>query len=84
MLSEVTYKAVILDWHHLQQKCLELSSRICRDRDAKQRLLRRLYRRRYRGRLPAIRHPSTGHYLISNDPVLLAQLRAEIQHNRHA
>jgi DNA invertase Pin-like site-specific DNA recombinase len=43
-----------------------------------------LYRRIYRGRLPAIRHPITGHYLISNDPVLLAQLRAEIQRNRHA
>ena len=40
---------MILDWHHLQQKCLELSSRICRGKLAKERLLRRLYRRLWRG-----------------------------------
>src|SRR5262249_49992921 len=32
MLSQVKQKTMILDWHHLQQKCLELSSRICRSR----------------------------------------------------
>jgi hypothetical protein len=36
---------MILDWYHLQQKCLELSSRICRSKVAKALLLRRLYRR---------------------------------------
>jgi hypothetical protein len=40
---------MILDWQHLKQKCLELSSRICRGRTAKTRFLRRLDRRRWRG-----------------------------------
>jgi hypothetical protein len=40
---------MILDWHHLKQKCLELSSRICRGKTTKARLLRRLYRRLWRG-----------------------------------
>ncbi len=40
---------MILDWHHLRQKCLDLSSRICRGKLAKVQLLRRLYRRLWRG-----------------------------------
>lgn len=44
VLSQVKQKTMILDWHHLKQKCLELSSRICRSRTAKAQLLRRLYR----------------------------------------
>ena len=40
---------MLLDWHHLQQRCLELSSRICRNRAAKAQLLRRLYRRLWCG-----------------------------------
>ncbi|HZG67932.1 MAG TPA: hypothetical protein VEZ12_14395, partial [Herpetosiphonaceae bacterium] len=42
-------KMMILDWHHLEQKCLELSSRICRSKLTKTQLLRRLYRRLWRG-----------------------------------
>jgi hypothetical protein len=52
-LSQIKQKTMILDWHHLQQKCLELSSRICRSRTAKAQLLRRLYRRLWRGDVPA-------------------------------
>jgi len=37
-----------------------------------------LYRRIYAGRLAAEHHPRTGHYLIADDPVLLASLRAEV------
>ncbi len=48
-LATVADKTMLLDWHHLQQKCLELSSRICRGKLAKGRLLRRLYRRLWRG-----------------------------------
>jgi hypothetical protein len=48
-LAPVTNKIMLLDWHHLQQKCLELGSRICRTKLAKARLLRRLYRRLWRG-----------------------------------
>jgi hypothetical protein len=53
VLSQVKQKTMILDWHHLKQKCLELSSRICRSRTAKAQLLRRLYRRLWRGDVPA-------------------------------
>ncbi len=44
-LSPIVHKTMLLDWHHLEQKCRELSSRICRSTAAKVQLLRRLYRR---------------------------------------
>jgi hypothetical protein len=48
-LATLAAKTMILDWHHLQQKCLELGSRICRSKVVKAQLLRRLYRRLWRG-----------------------------------
>ncbi len=48
-LAALADKTMILDWHHLQQKCLELSSRICRGKLAKAQFLRRLYRRLWGG-----------------------------------
>ncbi len=52
-LNQISQKTMLLDWHHLQQRCLELSSRICRSKAAKAELLRRLYRRLWRGDVPA-------------------------------
>ncbi len=43
---------MLLDWHHLKQKCYDLSSRICRGKVAKARFLRRLYRHLWRGDVP--------------------------------
>jgi hypothetical protein len=37
----------------------------------------RLYARIRSGALPATRHPTAGHYLIPDDPELLARLRAQ-------
>src|SRR6266498_3348933 len=51
-LTMVANKRMLLDWHHLKQKCLELSSRICRGKTAKAHFLRRLYRRWWRGDVP--------------------------------
>jgi hypothetical protein len=44
---------MLLDWHHLRQKCLEMTSRICRSREAKRQLLQRLYRRLWCGKVAA-------------------------------
>jgi hypothetical protein len=44
-LAHLSRKTMILDWQHLQHKCLERSSRICRSKLAKAQLLRRRYRR---------------------------------------
>ena len=52
-LNQIPRKTMLLDWHHLRQRCLELSSRIGRSKAAKARLLRRLYRRVWRGDVPA-------------------------------
>ena len=52
-LHQFPRKTMLLDWHHLRQRCLELSSRICRSKAAKAQLLRRLYRRLWRGDVPA-------------------------------
>jgi hypothetical protein len=51
-LAALADKTMILDWHHLKQKCYEFSSRICRGKLAKARFLRRLYRRLWRGDVP--------------------------------
>ena len=51
-LSAVADKTMILDWHHLKQKCYDLSSRICRGKVAKTQFLRRLYRRLWQGDVP--------------------------------
>jgi hypothetical protein len=48
-LAALADKTMLLDWHHLKQKCYELSSRICRGKVAKGRFLRQLYRRLWRG-----------------------------------
>ncbi len=52
-LAALADTTMILDWHHLKQKCSDLSSRICRGKAAKARFLRRLYRRLWRGDVPA-------------------------------
>jgi len=48
-LADLKDKTMLLDWHHLKQKCYELSSRICKGKAAKARFLRRLYRRLWHG-----------------------------------
>ncbi|MFL5804900.1 MAG: hypothetical protein ACJ8CR_24540 [Roseiflexaceae bacterium] len=53
MLARIPNKTLILDWYHLHQKCRELSSRICRGKQAKRWLLLRLYRRLWRGDVAA-------------------------------
>jgi DNA invertase Pin-like site-specific DNA recombinase len=42
-----------------------------------------LYRQIYKDRLPTTRHPATGHYLIKDEPALLASLQAQAaEHKR--
>lgn len=43
-----------------------------------------LYRRMAKGALPASRHPASGHYLIPDDPHLLARLRRDVAQGRRA
>ncbi len=52
-LALIITKTMLLDWQHLRQKCLEMTSRICRGRAAKGQLVRQLYRRLWRGQVPA-------------------------------
>ena len=51
-LARIAPKSMLLDWHHLKQKCYDVGSRICRGKAAKAHLLRRLYRRLWRGDVP--------------------------------
>jgi hypothetical protein len=52
-LAHIPDKTMILDWYHLQQKCMDLCSRIGRGKVAKAQLLLRLYRRLWRGDVAA-------------------------------
>ena len=52
-LAALGQKTMLLDWQHLRQKCLEMTSRICQGRVAKQQLLQRLYRRLWSGKVAA-------------------------------
>jgi len=44
LLARLPAKTMILDWYHLDQKCTEQCSPICRGKQAKRQLLVRLYR----------------------------------------
>jgi hypothetical protein len=52
-VAQLPTSSMILDWYHLAQKCLQLSSRLCRGKVARAQLLRRLYRRLWCGKLAA-------------------------------
>ena len=52
-LAPIPTRTMILDWYHLAQKCLELSSRLCRGKVARAQFLRRLYRRLWCGDVAA-------------------------------
>ncbi len=52
-LASIGQKTMLLDWQHLRQKCLEMTSRICRGRETKRQLLQRLYRRLWSGKVAA-------------------------------
>jgi hypothetical protein len=48
-LACLPHTTMLLEWHHLEQKCRDLASRFGAGRAATARLLRRLYRRLWRG-----------------------------------
>ncbi len=52
-LAALAHKTMLLDWQHLKQKCSDLSSRICTGKAAKAYFLCRIYRRLWRGDVPA-------------------------------
>jgi len=52
-VAQIATKLMILDWYHLDQKCMDLCSRICRGKGAKAQLVLRLYRRLWRGDVAA-------------------------------
>jgi hypothetical protein len=78
-LAALADKTMILDWHHLQQKCLELSSRICRNKVAKAQLLRRLYRRLWRGKVQATVEVLEAERRITKNEAKLDELMAYLQ-----
>jgi hypothetical protein len=47
------HATMVLDLYHLEQKCRDMASRICRSRPAKAILLHRLYRRLWAGNVSA-------------------------------
>jgi hypothetical protein len=52
-LAHLPRSTHLLDWYHLEQRCRELSRRICRSKEAQRVFLRRLYRRLWPGRVAA-------------------------------
>jgi hypothetical protein len=79
MLREVSQKVMILDWHHLRQRCLEVGSRICRRLAAKAQLLRRLYRRLWRGDVAAAISVLEAHRWEARNEEKLDELIAYLQ-----
>ena len=53
MLAGVAAKTMVLDWDHLARTCTERCGTICRSRQEKQRLVRRLLRRLWAGKVDA-------------------------------
>jgi hypothetical protein len=79
LLRQVRQKTMILDWHHLRQRCLELSSRICRSKGAKAQLLRQLYRRLWRGNVPAAIVVLEAHRREAKNEAMLDELITYLQ-----
>jgi len=79
MLREVSQKVMILDWHHLPQRCLQVGSRICRSKAAKAQLLRRLYRRLWRGDVAAAISVLEAHRCEARNEEKLDELIAYLQ-----
>ncbi len=48
-LADLPHLTLLLDWHHLAQKCREFASRLCQGREAKRLFLRRLLRQLWVG-----------------------------------
>jgi hypothetical protein len=70
-VAQIPTKTMILDWYHLDPKCLEASSRICRLQVARAQFLRRLYRRLWCGDVvAAIRLLDAYRPQAKNEPML--------------
>jgi hypothetical protein len=78
-LAALANKAMILDWHHLKQKCLDLSSRICQGKTAKAQLLQRLYRRLWRGDVVAAISMLEGQRRVARNEAKLNELITYLQ-----
>lgn len=52
-LATIAHKTMLLDWQHLRQKCHEMTSRMCRGREARRQLLQRLCRHLWKGKVAA-------------------------------
>ncbi len=78
-LSQVPQKTMILDWQHLQQKCVDLSSRICRSKTSKVRFLRQLSRRLWRGNVLAALEVLEGYRSEAKNEAKLDELMAYLR-----
>ncbi len=78
-LLQIPSKTMILDWHHLYQKCLEASSRICRGKVARAQFLRRLYRRLWQGDVAAASALLEAYRPQAKDERMLESLIAYLQ-----
>lgn len=65
---------MLLDWHHLAQRCRDLASRFCRGRPAKADLLRRLHRRLWVGDVPHALRLLQAYRPLARNPEALEEL----------
>lgn len=73
-LADVPDRVMLLDWHHLRQKCVDLSGRICRGRAHKARFLRRLLRYLWCGDVTAARRVLEEERLRAKDHAVVQTL----------
>ena len=78
-LALLPRKAMILDWYHLYQKCLDLSSRICRGKAASAQFLWRLEWRLWRGDVAAATALLDGYHPQAKDEAIVDTLIAYLQ-----
>jgi hypothetical protein len=78
-LAALPGATMLLDWYHLQHKCADLGSRICRSRPAKAQFLRRLYRRLWAGDVPAALRFLQTYRPVAKDGAVLDTLISYLQ-----
>jgi hypothetical protein len=78
-LAALSDKTMLLDWQHVRQKCVDLSSQICRGKVAKAQFLRRLCRQVWRGNVPAALAVLEAERPVTKDEAKLDELMAYLQ-----
>jgi hypothetical protein len=78
-LATYPHAQMVLDWYHLSQKCRDLGTRLCPERERRARLLRRVLRALWRGDVARAQRVLATQRRQGADPEAVEELSAYLQ-----